>query len=325
MTSSETNPETSRETSPETSPEIGSETTSGLGPGTSWDDRFRRPARTRTIHIGDLRVSYVADGAVGLKPRGWLPATTADDWEPYADHLDERGHLVASVGALLVEHGDRALLIDTGFGPQVSPDDPADERIGALTSGGLLDSLRQVGRRPEDIEAVTFTHLHGDHLGWAWHPGPGSDLPPFAHAPHLVSAPEWDQRHLAAPHGATPERLAAFADRVRTVIDGEEVFPGVRALMTPGHTAGHLVFEITSNGERLLAFGDALHSPVQIAHPEWSAVVDLDPVESAEQRHRLVDELGKPGTLGFGIHFADVVFGRAERDAEGRTAWVPLP
>lgn len=311
-------------TSSQTSSQINAESSAASASEISPDDRYRRPARTRTIRLGDLRISYLADGVVGLKPRGWLPATTAADWEPYADHLDERGHLVASVGGLLVENGDRALLIDAGFGPQVAPDDPAHELIGALRAGELLDSLRQVGRGPEDIEAVTFTHLHGDHLGWAWHPAPGSDRPPFAHAAHLVSAPEWEQRHLAAAHGAPAERLAVFAHRVRTVTDGEEVFPGVRALMTPGHTAGHLTFEITSNGERLLAFGDALHSPVQIAHPEWSAAVDLDPVRSAEQRHRLVDELGKPGTLGFGIHFADVVFGRAERDAQGRTAWVPL-
>lgn len=292
---------------------------------TSSDVRFRRPARTRTIRLGDLRVSYLADGAVGLKPRGWLPATTADDWVTYADHLDERGHIVASVGGLLVERGARALLIDTGFGPQNRPDDAVDERVGALRSGGLLDSLREVGRRPEDVDAVAITHLHGDHLGWACHPAPGDARPPFAHAPHFVGAPEWEQRHLAAAHGAPAEKLAVFAGQVRTVTDGEEIFPGVRALITPGHTPGHVVYEITSNGERLLAFGDALHSPVQVAHPEWSAAVDHDAVLSAEHRHRLVDELGKPSTLGFGIHFADVVFGRAARGAEGRAVWVPVP
>ncbi|MEW2528777.1 MBL fold metallo-hydrolase [Streptomyces sp. NPDC047071] len=288
-------------------------------------ERLRRPARTRTISLGELRVSYVADGAVGLKPRGWLPAATDSDWATYADHLDERGHLVASVGGLLVEHGDRALLIDAGFGPRTFPDAPDNPLIGALRSGRLLDSLDELGRAPGTIEAVAFTHLHGDHLGWAWNPAPGSAEPAFARAAYLVAKPEWDQRHLAASHGATEEVLAVLAPKVRTLTDGEEVFPGVRALVRPGHTVGHVTFEITSGGQRLLAFGDALHSPVQVTHPEWSAAVDHDPGVAAEYRHWLVGELTESGTLGFGVHFADVVFGRAERDSRGRTVWAPLP
>ncbi|WP_172386120.1 MBL fold metallo-hydrolase [Streptomyces sp. MNP-20] len=288
-------------------------------------ERLRRPARTRTFPLGELRVSYVADGAVGLKPRGWLPAATDSDWETYADHLDERGHLVASVGGLLVEHGDRALLIDAGFGPQAFPDAPDNPLIGALRSGRLLDSLDELGRAPGTIEAVAFTHLHGDHLGWAWNPAPGGTEPAFTRAAYLFAKPEWDQRHLAASHGATEEVLAVLAPKVRTLTDGEEVFPGVRALVRPGHTVGHVTFEITSGGQRLLAFGDALHSPVQVTHPEWSAAVDHDPGVAAEYRHWLVNELTEPGTLGFGVHFADVVFGRAERDSQGRTVWAPLP
>ncbi|MFF9897521.1 MBL fold metallo-hydrolase [Streptomyces longispororuber] len=288
-------------------------------------ERLRRPGRTRTFRLGDLRVSSVADGAVRLKPRGWLPAPTASDWEAHADHLDEHGHLVASVGGLLVEHGDRALLIDAGYGPQDAPDDPGNALIGARRSGELLANLAALGRAPGTIEAVAFTHLHGDHLGWAWNPAPGGTEPAFTGAAYLFGEPEWEQRHLAADHGATGEVLAVLAPKVRTVTDGEEVFPGVRARVRPGHTVGHVTYEISSGGERLLAFGDALHSPVQIARPEWSAAVDHDPAQAAAYRQRLVGELAEPGTLGFGIHFADVVFGRAERDSQGCMVWAPLP
>ncbi|MGA4839197.1 MBL fold metallo-hydrolase [Streptomyces sp. G45] len=294
-------------------------------PGDSAVERLHRPARTRTVDLGDLRISYVVDGAVGLKPRGWLPASTAADWEAYADHLDEHGHLVASVGGLLVERGDRALLVDAGFGPKTAPDAPDNPLIGAARSGTLLASLAEVGRAPDTIEAVAFTHLHGDHLGWAWNPAPGSAEPAFTRAAYLFAEPEWEQRHLAADHGATEDVLAVLAPKVRTIRDGEEVFPGVRALVRPGHTVGHVTYEITSGGQRLLAFGDALHTPVQVTHPEWSAAVDHDPVVAAEYRHWLVGELAEPGTLGFGIHFADVPFGRAERDSQGRAVWVPLP
>lgn len=283
--------------------------------------RLSSAPRLRSLRLGDLTISYVPDGLVRLKPRGWLPAA---DWTDHGDHLDDDGFLVAGIGALLVERGDRALLIDTGFGPESHPDDPANPLVGRLYGGELLDGLRRLGREPRRIEAVAITHLHTDHLGWAWSNEPGTDRPPFTHAPHFVAAPEWERRDLAAEGGATEERLAAFAPRVRAIEDGEEIFPGVRASFAAGHTVGHTTYTIGGGDRRLIAFGDALHSPVQVAHPEWSCGLDHDPVESAEHRRRLVEELSRPGTIGYGGHFADVVFGRAERRPGGRLAWVPV-
>lgn len=99
------------------------------------------------------------------------------------------------------------------------------------------------------------------------------------------------------------------APRVRTVTDEQVIFPGVRVRITGGHTAGHAQY-----GTRLTAFGDALHSPIQVDHPAWSWLYDHDPARSAEHRRRLVAELEEPDTIGCGVHFADAVFGQVRRD-----------
>lgn len=281
------------------------------------DERLRRPARIRSVRLGDTRVSFVPDGAVQGKPRSWLPDTTDEVWTAHPEYLDVSGYLVASIGGLLVENGDRALLIDAGFGPQSLPAEPGNPN-GAIYGGALLDNLAEIGRRPEEIEAVAFTHLHPDHLGWAWHPAPGRDRPAFAHADYLVTEPEWDQRDLLEA-----EILTALAPRIRTVTDGKEIFPGVRTRISAGHTPGHAEYTITSGGQRLIAFGDALHSPIQVDHPEWSCVYDHDPVQAADHRRQLVAELEQPDTIGFGIHLADVVFGQVRRTSAG-PAWQPL-
>ncbi|MEU9123168.1 MBL fold metallo-hydrolase [Streptomyces sp. NPDC048506] len=285
-------------------------------------ERLRRPSPVRSLHLGETKVTYVPDGAVQLIPRSWLPDTTDEVWAAHPEYLDATGNLVAGIGGLLVERGARALLIDAGFGPQSLPAEPG-AAYGAIHGGALLDNLAALGRGPEEIEAVAFTHLHLDHLGWAWHPAPGSDRPAFAHADYLVAEPEWSQRHLLEAHGTGKETLAALEPYVRTVSDGEEVFPGVRMHLTPGHTPGHAAYVITSGGRRLIAFGDALHSPIQVDHPEWSAAPDHDSARSADFRRRLVAELQEPDTIGFGVHFADVVFGQVRPDGDG-PAWRPL-
>jgi glyoxylase-like metal-dependent hydrolase (beta-lactamase superfamily II) len=288
-------------------------TNSAADPG----ERLRRPAGTGSVRLGGTRVSFVPDGAVRLPPRGWLPGTTEETWAAHPDYLDSSGHLVASIGGLLVENGDRAMLIDAGFGPQSLPADPATPR-GAIGGGALLDGLAELGRGPADIEAVAVTHLHPDHLGWAWHPAPGGDRPAFGHARYLVAEPEWATRDRAPG-----EIVQAMAPRVRTVADGQEIFPGVRVRITGGHTPGHTEYVITSGGQRLIAFGDAMHSPIQVGHPGWSAAVDHDPARSARHRRELVAELAEPGTIGFGVHFADVVFGQVRPEGAG-LAWRPL-
>ncbi|GAA3045242.1 hypothetical protein GCM10020000_26130 [Streptomyces olivoverticillatus] len=197
-------------------------------------------------------------------------------------------------------------------------------RLGEISGGAMLDSLARLGRTPADIEAVAFTHLHIDHIGWAWLPVPGTGTLAFAHADHLVAEPEWTHRHLLEQHGITKEMTALMEPKVRTVAEGEEIFPGVHVMLTPPATPR--ATPRTSSraaAQRLIAFGDAMHSPVQADRPEWPAAVDHDPEEAAVFRRRLVEEMSEPNTLGFGAHFADVVFGRVRTDGEG-PAWEPV-
>jgi glyoxylase-like metal-dependent hydrolase (beta-lactamase superfamily II) len=286
------------------------------------DERLRRAAGIRSLSLGDTTVTYVPDGEVRLGARGWLPGTGDAVWAQRPEYVDEAGNLVASIGGLLVQRGDRALLIDAGFGPQAWPAEPSGVR-GGIHGGALLDNLRAVGREPADIEAVAITHLHVDHLGWAYHPAPGSDSPAFTGAEYLVSEPEWAERDFATTQGTGPEILDVLEPRVRTVTEGEEIFPGVRVVLTSGHTPGHGAYVISGGGRRVIAFGDAFHSAIQVEHPEWWAAPDHDRGRSTSFRRALVDELAAPGTVGFGGHFADVVFGRVEAGCDG-PAWRPV-
>src|SRR5262249_23766621 len=183
------------------------------------DERLARASGIRSIQLGSTRVSFVPDGAVQGKPRDWLPDTTDDVWADHPEYLDASGHLVASIGGLLVERGGRAPLIDAGFGPRSLPAEPGSPN-GAIYGGALPDSLAEIGRSPDEIEAVAFTHLHDDHVGWAGFSVPGSGKPMFAHAEYLVAEPEWTHRDRLQAGIAS-----AFAPRGRLATDGEGSFP----------------------------------------------------------------------------------------------------
>lgn len=270
--------------------------------------------------MGEITVTYLPDGVAQILPTGLYPETTARDWsESYPEYLDDAGYLTVRSGALLIERGDRAMLLDSGYGPASVPVNHLAPVVGAISGGALLESLASVGRKPADIEAIAFSHLHMDHVGWAALPSGGN---PFADAACFVHEPEWRNRHPAP--GVTDEMLGDLEPRVETVADGEEIFPGVRVQALPGHTPGHVGFRVSSQGQELIAFGDIMHSSFQVYHPELRVAGDPDADQARQSRDRILTELAATGKVAYGCHFADMVFGRV-RSAGNTMAWVPVP
>lgn len=285
------------------------------------EGRLRRPASIRSLRVGELNLSYVPDGVVKMVPRSLFPATSDEMWARNGQYLDQSGWLSISAGGLLIEHGERAMLIDAGYGPFPDPVSMMEHGMASMYGGSLVESLAKLGRRPHEIETVAITHLHIEHLGWAAHPAPGDARPAFAHASYQLSHKEWEDRDTT--FGVTDEIADALAPQVRIVDDGDEIFPGVRAVALPGHTAGQMGYEVTSGDERLLAFADVMHSPVQVEHPDWAIVGEATAGESSKLRRKMLSQLADEGTIGFGIHFADVPFGKVWRAGDAFT-WVPL-
>lgn len=280
--------------------------------------RFRQASPVRTLRLGQHKLTYLPDGLVQLHPRKWLPDSTAADWRSRSDYLDDDGFLVASVGALLVEYEDRALLIDTGFGPHSIPAEHTHQALGILRGGQLPASLALAGKAPGAIDTIAFSHLHDDHVGWAFMPDETDTGNLFGNAVFIASGREWETWNPI--EGRLDARVS---QKIRRADDKDEIFPGVTAWITPGHTAGHTSYVISSDGGRLIAFGDAMHSPVQVSRPEWSASVDAAADAAFNSRSEVLRALSRPGTFGYGGHFADVVFGSVETDGSSRT-WSPL-
>lgn len=118
-----------------------------------------------------------------------------------------------------------------------------------MTEEDRLESrLKQMGLEPRDVDVVFIGHLHFDHAG---------GLAGMSHADIHVHAAE-----LAAARAQADD--AYFADdfsgniKWRQQAGEYEVAPGVAAIDTPGHTAGHRSMYIElPKGNPILLAGDA--------------------------------------------------------------------
>src|ERR1700759_2953163 len=89
--------------------------------------------------------------------------------------IREGVHLVrgSDTNWVILTEGDAVPLVDTGY--------PADRER-------LLDSLRAVGRRPEDVTAILVTHAHTDHIGSVEYLATTYDVPVLMHEEEVPHA-----------------------------------------------------------------------------------------------------------------------------------------
>ncbi len=174
-------------------------------------------------------------------------------------------------------------LVDTGCGTAFGN-----------AAGHLLDKLAMLGVVPADIKRIIFTHMHADHCGGALADGACV----FAHADIVLHADEhayWvNEDHLAQ------QVLAAYADRITTVTEGDAIAPGLTAWALAGHTPGQMGVRI---GDQLVLVADIVHSEaLQLGDPRLSAVHDMDGRRAADCRLAALREIAADGLIFSGGH-----------------------
>jgi glyoxylase-like metal-dependent hydrolase (beta-lactamase superfamily II) len=284
------------------------------------------PAKACTmcsIQVGDIRVTYLPDGEGAISPTITFPGSADSLWAAHKEFVDADGKWVASLGGFLVETGDRKVLIDLGFGDMHVPVEMLE---GYFRGGRFLDSLKQTGVSPDQIDTVAFTHLHLDHVGWV---STGGALT-FPNAAHVAGRGEWDfwrgvpDEQIAALMGPNPSAVQApLENRIEALEDGASVAPGITTLATPGHTPGHVSFAISSGTDRALILGDVIHCPLQFDEGDLSVLFDIDQAVARRTRERIAAELEGTSTVAADGHFSDAVFGRLVAGQGKR--WVAVP
>lgn len=231
-----------------------------------------------------------------------LPDARLEMLEPARSVLDPwhvdftTGEILLGVHSVLLRTGGKNILIDTCVGE-------CKERPGRIewhqrTASGYLRALAAHGLTAGDIDAVMCTHLHADHVGWNTCLLDGRWVPTFPNARYVMGSEEL--RHWQAQEGVSPGAAnhGAYADSVLPVIehglvdavtDGAELAGGLTVLPLPGHSPGHIGFELAQATTRMVFCGDAIHSPVQIYHPDWCSRFCYDADQARATRRALLE------------------------------------
>ncbi|MEC7419206.1 MAG: MBL fold metallo-hydrolase [Pseudomonadota bacterium] len=267
--------------------------------------------------IGDVRVTQVVElttASLGphLLPQAKPELMQAIPW--MAPFLDERGHIVLSIHALVIESADHTIVVDTCIGN----DKPRTYPKWNLMQGDFLARFAAAGFTTEQVDTVLCTHMHVDHVGWNTRWVDGRWQPTFPRARYLFAEDEWHHwRQEAQEYGPVIEdSVQPIFDAGQAVIVAQQhqVTDEVSLQPTPGHTPGHVSVRIQSRGEVAIITGDMIHHPCQIAHPQWSTLADTDPCAAAQTRGDFLQRYGDQPVLVIGTHFAAPTAGHIVKD-----------
>jgi len=269
-----------------------------------------------SLQIGDIRVDRIVDwDGPFLTAMQMFPDASREALEPHLDWLAP-GALSADelrmnlpVQSYLVRSGRHTLLIDSCIGCRKSHN--AFPGWGGRSDETWLANLRAAGVAPEDIDTVMCTHLHVDHCGWNTRLVDGRWGPTFPNAKYLFAKPEYEAS--AAGNGIVfRESVLPVMEAGQAVLVAldHEIDAGICFEPTVGHTPGHVAVALASKGARGVMSGDLIHSPLQLAFPEWSPRVDWDRALSAQTRRSFLETHADSDTVVMTAHFPQPSMGR---------------
>jgi glyoxylase-like metal-dependent hydrolase (beta-lactamase superfamily II) len=253
--------------------------------------------------LGRVSVQRVVDLDPFAIPVGVLfPGVTVEQINPAARplladlHFDfAAGNVLLAIQSYLVRFAGKMILIDTCVGEHKPRPLRPDWNLRAGTR--YLANLAACGCAPEDVDIVMCTHLHADHVGWNTQLKSGRWVPTFPNAHYVMSQREADQRaheaaqSPAANHGSYQDSVAPIfeAGLSRTIEPGGEIVEGASIVDLAGHAPGQIGLELARDAHsRFLFCGDAIHSPLQVFHPDWSSGFCFDREHAARTRLALL-------------------------------------
>lgn len=274
------------------------------------------------IRLGEFRIGRAVEHeGPFVRPEDffldWDPAVLEEtrDWiGPVMDAAS--GQMIFSFQAFVLRTARHTIVVDTCLGnDKERPLRP----VGHQRKGDFLATLAAAGARAEEVDFVMCTHLHWDHVGWNTRLVDGRWVPTFPNARYVIARREYE--HMDALHARGDKGLheSAFVDSVQPIVraerallvdDGYQLEEGVWLEPCPGHTPGNVVINLRSQSARGVFPGDVMHSPLQLARPQWSSRACDDPVMSSASRRRFFEQHADTGNLVMPAHFCAPSAGR---------------
>ena len=269
-----------------------------------------------------MKISVVHAGYLKLDGGAMFGIVPKTMWEKI-NPPDENNLCTWAMRCLLVEEGNRKILIDTGIG-----DKQSEKFFSFFQPHGdenLIDSVSEV-LSPEEITDVIITHFHFDHVGGAISKDKAGNL-----APTFPNAKYWSNEvHYDWAYNPNAREAASFLKEnfvplkdmgvlhFIDVEDGVSFTDRIKLKFYNGHTEAMMVpFIKMDNGETLVYPADLMPSSGHIRMP-YVMAYDIRPLVTLKERQEFYDIVTDGDHILYFEHDPIHETGRVIKNAKGR-------
>lgn len=226
---------------------------------------------------------------------------------------DSNNMIDIAARSLLVEDGNRLILIDTGMG-----DKQSEKFFNYYYRWGnfsIDSSLQKLGFHRDDITDVFMTHLHFDHCGGSvqWNKDKTGYEPAFKNALFWTNKNHWEWATKPNPREKASflkENLLPMeqSGQLRFIERGSETFLknselGFDVLFIDGHTEKQMIPHISYKGKTLVFMADLMPTVGHIPLP-YVTGYDTRPLLSMDEKGSFIKEAVKNEFVLFFEHDA---------------------
>ena len=231
---------------------------------------------------------------------------------------DDKNFIPMSCNLYVLKAHGKTMLFETGLGDTLNEREKVVYNTDAVTA--MEKGLWEQSLMPDDIDYVILTHLHTDHAGGVASFDKGEFVPRFKNAKYLASKDDWDAAmHPNERTGAVyhPQRLNAIKDagQLELIDSDSELFPGIKAVYTGGHTEGHFALEMESDGKKVWYYADIFPTASHMSIP-YIAATDVRPLESMDVKRKVLPRILEEDVILAFDHDPYITFGKLSMDGK---------
>ena len=274
-----------------------------------------------------MKIHVINTGLFKLDGGAMFGVVPKSIWQKL-EQPDENNLCTWAMRCLLIEIGDRKILIDTGIGTKQSEKFFSNYYLHGDAS--LMQSLANLGFAADDITDVLLTHLHFDHVGGAVSArqkadGTASLEPTFSRARYWTNQAHFDWASKPNPREAASflkENFEPLRDVLQFLpsLPHDQILdwlPQIGLQFAYGHTEAMMLPHIRIGGQTIVYCADLLPSPSHLGLP-YVMGYDVRPLQTMIEKEWFLNKATDENYILFFEHAPNIEACRLARNDKGR-------
>jgi glyoxylase-like metal-dependent hydrolase (beta-lactamase superfamily II) len=245
-------------------------------------------------HLQKVKIHVINTGFFKLDGGAMFGVVPKTLWSRHVPS-DDKNLCNWAARCLLVEDGEKRILIDTGLG-----DKQNEKFFGYYYRTGsetLLSSIAGAGFSPEDITDVILTHLHFDHVGGAVRYKTDKPVLTFPNARYWSTEEQWQWATRPNPREKAsflPENILPLQEsgHLSFIRRNDSPFDHITFLHVDGHTEQMILPLITDGNKKYLFAADLIPSSAHLPIA-WVMGYDVRPLITMEEKQTVLETVLK--------------------------------